>query len=617
MIPPLVPSARDFRLLAGGGGDAGTVRSLIDGQFSRNVLLVRAVSQSAGDTGAGWLRPAYQLLSRVQRISPAHARDAIIGPGVGVWGTECLRGPVPPDAYGYLASVAAAAALRAGLDFEVDIPLTTVPGLGVAAVLPGAGTAVFGAGDMSAARVARRDGRATITAGTERIVVTPPSQSVSRGPAVPGWHPPPTLRASERGHVITVRLDDIDPYRASPGMRPASPTARGDLGRWQDRFAEAWRVLARYHPGHAEALAGGLRVLVPLTARSSNRSESATIRDAFGAVLLTQPDDGLHLALTLVHEFQHGKLSALENLVPLRVTETDADSQRFFAPWRDDPRPLGGLLQGAYAHLGVADFWRVIRHTARRGDDLPHVQFAWWRDSVEQALDQLDGCGSLSGHGTRFVSGMRATLDGWRAEPVPSDSRETSADLVLANGAVWRMRHLLPAAEVIDRLARSWLAGEARPAAHGPGGPDLRPGPRASPGADRLLHAAMTVARPGAAADGTLPPADADYAAGRHADALVGYRDELAANPDDPEAWAGLALSLRRLSGGRADEFRMAARDLLCDQPELARAVYLRILELRRLPECDASAARDSDPVALAAWLASEGPHAVACKRIL
>ena len=27
-----------------------------------------------------------------------------------------------------------------------------------------------------------------------------------------------------------------------------------------------------------------------------------------------------------------------------------------YLPWRDDPRPAAGLLQGAYAHVGVTEF---------------------------------------------------------------------------------------------------------------------------------------------------------------------------------------------------------------------------------------------------------------------
>jgi hypothetical protein len=37
------------------------------------------------------------------------------------------------------------------------------------------------------------------------------------------------------------------------------------------------------------------------------------------------------------------------------------DGQRYYAPWRADPRLASGLLQGTYAFLGVSGFWRCQR----------------------------------------------------------------------------------------------------------------------------------------------------------------------------------------------------------------------------------------------------------------
>ncbi len=43
------------------------------------------------------------------------------------------------------------------------------------------------------------------------------------------------------------------------------------------------------------------------------------------------------------------------HLVPLvRYDRTET----YYAPWRPDPRPAHGLLQGAYAYLGVTEFWQ-------------------------------------------------------------------------------------------------------------------------------------------------------------------------------------------------------------------------------------------------------------------
>lgn len=43
------------------------------------------------------------------------------------------------------------------------------------------------------------------------------------------------------------------------------------------------------------------------------------------------------------------------------------DGQRFYAPWRDDARPVSGLLQGAYAYLGLSRFWRQRQSSGSPG----------------------------------------------------------------------------------------------------------------------------------------------------------------------------------------------------------------------------------------------------------
>ncbi|MDV6287982.1 HEXXH motif-containing putative peptide modification protein [Streptomyces sp. UP1A-1] len=82
---------------------------------------------------------------------------------------------------------------------------------------------------------------------------------------------------------------------------------------------------------------------------------SASSGDSFGAMLISRPGSALALAETLVHEFQHSKLAALLHLFPLL---DDDREERYYAPWRADPRHLTGLLHGAYAFTGVAGFWR-------------------------------------------------------------------------------------------------------------------------------------------------------------------------------------------------------------------------------------------------------------------
>jgi HEXXH motif-containing protein len=260
-----------------------------------------------------------------------------------------------------------------------------------------------------------------------------------------GWFPSRRLRGVVDGCVLDVSLEDADPFRDYGTLQVAESLGVGDLRRWQAALDDGWRILACHHPRRATAIAAGLTALVPLAGGASPDSHvSATSGDAFGAVALTTPPDGLTLAAALVHEFQHAKLYALLHLV--RLVEVEAEPGRmFYAPWRSDPRPPAGLLQGAYAFLGLVDFWHaqqsVGSSAARRR---AAFEFARWRGAVDSVLDTLAGSGTLTAQGLRFVCGMRERLDDWLRVRLDGAVEAEARAAAASHLAEWRSRHLGP-----------------------------------------------------------------------------------------------------------------------------------------------------------------------------
>jgi uncharacterized protein len=163
----------------------------------------------------------------------------------------------------------------------------------------------------------------------------------------------------------------------------------------------AWRLLVRWHWTTAEEVAAAVRVLTPLTPPEQGL-RSATSTETFGAIGMSTPPDEHALAVSLAHEAQHAKLGALTDVVAL--TKPD-DGSRYYAPWREDPRPVTGLLHGVYAHLGVAGYWRRQR-VHERGDSAlrAHTEFARWRDASVLAARTLAASGRLTSEGELFVA---------------------------------------------------------------------------------------------------------------------------------------------------------------------------------------------------------------------
>ncbi len=87
------------------------------------------------------------------------------------------------------------------------------------------------------------------------------------------------------------------------------------------------------------------------------------------------------------------------------------DDRLYHAPWRPDPRPLEGLLQGTYAHLAVTAFWRSRQQaTAGQAAGAAGAEFRRWHAHTAGAIDALAASGSLTPLGSEFVAEMRRSL---------------------------------------------------------------------------------------------------------------------------------------------------------------------------------------------------------------
>ena len=404
---PLAVPGPALDVLATGYGGADEIRMLAESQRTMRRALVSVVPRTPRDGVRGEAVPGDRAWAILGRLDRTHrdAVDAVLGyPCVRVWAARCLRGQAEAAD---LVVVAAAAAIRAGADARLGLPVRTglvhLPGIGSWRVDKTADTVPI-----------------EISGGTARL---------------PAGSTPIPLRTLTAGPVSIV-IDDLDPYRDCYGRPAAARLAEEEFAAWQDEFCAAWQLIERDYPRYAPGLAAGLSVVVPLAPADPGRHASATARDAFGAVAIARPGDPAALALLLMHEFQHVKLGAVLDVLDLHDA---ADAGEYYAPWRDDPRPLEGLLQGSYAHLAVTDYWRVRRLAT--GSETAAAAFARWRQQTMEAIDTLAASAALTEVGRRFVVGMRATAAGWLTEPVPDAARLLAQQETSAHRRAWLTAH--------------------------------------------------------------------------------------------------------------------------------------------------------------------------------
>ncbi|MDQ4031031.1 MAG: HEXXH motif-containing putative peptide modification protein [Actinomycetota bacterium] len=490
----------------------------------------------------------------------------------------------------YFGAIAAVAAIRSGLELRTSLPVragfVTLPTLGRLAVESRA--------PWTLARFDLSSRLATVRVG--RLRVTVPERW--HGDA-PGWEPVRWLQTRIDGVELVVELDDLEPYWRCFGLPVSDRLGPDAVERWRCRLIEALRVLATRHPERLAAVEASVTCLVPLVSRTRLSRVSATSRYAPGAVALTEPVSGVGLATTLVHEVQHFKLNALHDLVPLYRPDAIG---AFYSPWRQDPRPLAGLLHGIYAFVGVAEFLRQERELAGLGDAQAELELARYEEQLWLGYQEAATAQGLTALGAKLVAALGTTIERLRGEDLPQDIRRLAEDLVVEHWASWRLRCVIPESAAVEKLAEAWLSGHPAPT-------DVQIQDRLADNVDdgnessraqlarswvtepeRMRRLARNLKSFGACFPGASE-IDVHLVAGEYAEAAQAQSKRIAAGAADSMTWTGLIMAHRRTCTDH-DRSSMATR------PELIHALWERLTAL----------SSSCDPCELARWMATIPP---------
>lgn len=517
-----VLTAAQFDSLASGYGSPDAIRILRDGQLAKRKILLSALMHRLDGS------PALELLLRAEKASPESTTEVLRHPHLDAWAMSELR---TPGQLGYLSQVAAAAATRAGLAFEIEVPVTNGE-----VYLPTLGAATAD--------------------NTRTSIVGSASGEVSIGPVSLGGKGWSAVRTVLLEPDFRLTIEDQEPYRDIYHWRPAPRLDMDTADHFAELLRRAWRILTERHPEHAEAMRVLLCLIVPLVAPKSGGNVSAASRQASGSVAVVIPETAEELALLLLHEFMHMKLDALRDLVDLHEP---APRRRYLAPWRMDPRPVGALMQGIYAHTGVTDYWRnrrLLPDTA----PIAEVEFAYWRRQNWLAISSLAASDELTPHGESFVQRLHETLESWEHDDMPRDAVSRVEAMVEAQTVRWRLRNWRPAEAELELLLSAWRSGQ-------PAGPigstgilraDTEEEPSGMPGIVGAIRNALA---------GTKVEDEADFAYldGELASAAALYAARLDKDHDDD--WVGFVMAVGDGTTGR----------LLRARPDLLRALIMKL----------------------------------------
>lgn len=232
-------------------------------------------------------------------------------------------------------------------------------------------------------------------------------------------------------------------------------TRRRNLREVQERLQRAAKWLARACPGFEGAICRYLRSIVPMQ-RVERGVPSASTNAVVGAICVTDHDDPVVLAEQIVHESAHGLLFLLQEHDPLLDPAIHGDGwsgRGLYSPWRDDPRPIAGLLHGALVFSRVAWMHAALMHESATS----RARLVALVPQLEIGMELL----SMHGHWTPLGLQMKIGLEDLLAKLRPISASiesstapvylEASSVLSATGGAVERQRwHRARFAESFD-----------------------------------------------------------------------------------------------------------------------------------------------------------------------
>jgi HEXXH motif-containing protein len=306
-----------------------------------SALPATVVTRSVTDPYAHfWIRLAFDLVQAVVRGGPLPRAAAALG--------RELASDDPREVLRFhlaqFARLAVGAALAAGAKLELPSPLAAGPNV----ALPGADAAIEAGAPVRIGAVA--DGGVLDDAGRALPLVACPVARCGE------------LALPLQAHGYSV-----------PGMSWAPPAVHSDLAFQVAHVPLVERglgLVARHSPATFAQIPALLRWLAINPLREEYGENFASDSELPGAIAVLGIRHPHVIASASVHESHHNRLFFLEELEPLLEGERlgTQDDAVFYSPWREDPRPLRGVLHAVYVYVPEGRFWLDVLSSAAETD---------------------------------------------------------------------------------------------------------------------------------------------------------------------------------------------------------------------------------------------------------
>jgi HEXXH motif-containing protein len=220
----------------------------------------------------------------------------------------------------------------------------------------------------------------------------------------------PWLRVKLTG--TNQRMNGTEFFGVEEDLYPQSP-AIGEI-------VAALELLKKYWPDQYDDLAEFTQVIVPIDASANimrpwqgprhaddddNRTHLAfTVSSRQGAIYIGSAPVDSSVEM-LIHENAHVKMRQIQAIDPLLLDPFD-ETLKISVPWRPDPRPIPGILEGLFVFSHVAEFECQRWFSDPNGVSVERMNARL--KGLAHAIDCLERHAKLTAGGAEFLAAMKS-----------------------------------------------------------------------------------------------------------------------------------------------------------------------------------------------------------------
>ena len=245
------------------------------------------------------------------------------------------------------------------------------------------------------------------------------------------------------------QLSASEPLLNHPSGSGIFPLQDSDIAyeSWGSLLDNASKLIALHPPSQELSRCFG-SVIVPVQGESENTHCSVSFSNRPCILYMSWAPLPEIIAEAIVHESDHQSFYVHTRRVVLWNEPVEKQPCIYRSPWRDDPRPLDGILRGASAFIQVGEFAGALLVPLNRGTRV----FDWAGQRAVLTLRQsLDAISVIRRHGPLSQAGRdileslydraRRALAGITQEPDFEKWRNTAAEKELEHDTAWQKRH--------------------------------------------------------------------------------------------------------------------------------------------------------------------------------